>query len=52
MNKKVFACLLAFLMLLGLVAVPTAVKAEDEEANEIVILYTNDGLPVECRHQF
>ena len=42
MNKKVFACLLAAVMLLGLVAVPAAAKAEGEEAKEIVILYTND----------
>ena len=42
MNKKVFACLLAVVMLLGLVAVPAAAKAEGEEAKEIVILYTND----------
>ena len=42
MNKKVFACLLALVMLLGLVAVPAAVKAEGEEAKDIVILYTND----------
>ena len=41
MNKKVFACLLALVMLLGLVAVP-AVKAEEEDAKDIVILYTND----------
>ena len=42
MNKKVFACLLAVVMLLGLVVVPAAAKAEGEEAKEIVILYTND----------
>ena len=42
MNKKVFACLLALVMLLGLVAVPAAAKAEGEEAKDIVILYTND----------
>ena len=42
MNKKVFACLLAVVMLLGLVAVPAAAKAEGEEAKDIVILYTND----------
>ena len=42
MNKKVFACLLAVVMLLGLIAVPAAAKAEGEEAKEIVILYTND----------
>lgn len=43
MNKKVFACLLAVVMLLGMIVVPTAVKAEGEEpAKEIVILYTND----------
>ena len=42
MNKKVFACLLAVVMLLGLIVVPAAAKAEGEEAKEIVILYTND----------
>ena len=42
MNQKVFACLLAVVMLLGLVAVPAAAKAEGEEAKDIVILYTND----------
>ena len=43
MNKKVFACLLAVVMLLGMIVVPAAVKAEGEEpAKEIVILYTND----------
>ena len=43
MNKKVFACLLAVVMLLGLIMVPAAVKAEGEEPEkEIVILYTND----------
>ena len=42
MNKKVFACLLALVMLLGLVAVPAAAMAEGEEAKDIVILYTND----------
>ena len=42
MNKKVFACLLAIVMLLGLIVVPAAAKAEGEEAKEIVILYTND----------
>ena len=42
MNKKVFACLLAVVMLLGLIAVPAAAKAEGEEAKEIVILFTND----------
>lgn len=42
MNKKVFACLLAVVMLLGLIAVPAAAKAEGEEAKDIVILYTND----------
>ena len=42
MNKKVFACLLAVVMLLGLIVVPAASKAEGEEAKEIVILYTND----------
>ena len=43
MNKKVFACLLAVVMLLGMIVVPTAAKAEGEEpAKEIVVLYTND----------
>ena len=42
MNKKVFACLLAVVMLLGMIVMPAAVKAEGEEAKEIVILYTND----------
>ena len=42
MNKKVFACLLAVVMLLGMIVVPAAAKAEGEEAKEIVILYTND----------
>ena len=42
MNKKVFACLLAVVMLLGLIMVPAAAKAEGEEAKDIVILYTND----------
>ena len=42
MNKKVFACLLAVVMLLGLIVVPAAAKAEGEEAKDIVILYTND----------
>ena len=43
MKKKVFACLLAVVMLLGMIVVPSAVKAEGEEpAKEIVILYTND----------
>ena len=42
MKKKVFACLLAVVMLLGLIVVPAAAKAEGEEAKEIVILYTND----------
>ena len=43
MKKKVFACLLAVVMLLGMIVVPAAVKAEGEEpAKEIVILYTND----------
>ena len=42
MNKKVFACLLAVVMLLSLIVVPAAAKAEGEEAKEIVILYTND----------
>ena len=43
MNKKVFACLLAVLMLVGMIVVPAASKAEGEEpAKEIVILYTND----------
>ena len=42
MNKKVFACLLAVVMLLGLIAVPAAAKAEGEETKDIVILYTND----------
>ncbi len=43
MNKKVFACLLAVVMLLGLIMVPAAAKAEGEEAKDIVILYTNDA---------
>ena len=43
MNKKVFACLLAVVMLLGLIMVPAAAKAEGEEAKNIVILYTNDA---------
>ena len=43
MKKKVFACLLAVVMLLGMIVVPAAAKAEGEEpAKEIVILYTND----------
>ena len=43
MNKKVFACLLAVVMLLGMIVVPAAAKAEGEEpAKEIVVLYTND----------
>lgn len=42
MNKKVFAVLLAVVMLLGMIVMPAAVKAEGEEAKEIVILYTND----------
>ena len=42
MNKKVFACLLAVVMLLGLIVVPAAAKAEGEEAKDIVILFTND----------
>ncbi len=43
MKKRVFACLLALVMLLGMVAVPSFVRAEEEEpAKEIVILYTND----------
>ena len=42
MNKKVFAVLLAVVMLLGMIVVPAAAKAEGEEAKEIVILYTND----------
>ena len=42
MNKKVFACLLAVVMLLGLIVVPATAKAEGEEAKDIVILYTND----------
>ena len=43
MNKKVFACLLAVVMLLGMIVMPAAVKAEGEEPEkEIVILYTND----------
>ena len=42
MNKKVFACLLALVMVLGMVAVPAAAKAEGEEAKDIAILYTND----------
>ena len=43
MNKKVFACLLAVVMLLGMIVVPAAAKAEGEEPEkEIVILYTND----------
>lgn len=42
MNKKVFACLLAVVMLLGMIVVPTAVKAEGGEEKDIVILYTND----------
>ena len=42
MNKKVFACLLAVVMLLGMMVMPSAAKAEGEEAKEIVILYTND----------
>ena len=43
MNKKVFAVLLAVVMLLGMIVVPAAAKAEGEEPEkEIVILYTND----------
>ncbi len=47
MNKKVFACLMAVVMLLGLIMAPAAVKAEGEDpaaepAKEIVILYTSD----------
>jgi len=42
MNKRVFACLLAVVMLLGMIVVPAAAKAEGEEAKDIVILYTND----------
>ena len=43
MKKKVFACLLAVVMLLGMLVVPAAAKAEGEEpAKEIVILYTSD----------
>jgi 2',3'-cyclic-nucleotide 2'-phosphodiesterase (5'-nucleotidase family) len=42
MKKKVFACLLAAVMLLGMIVLPAAAKAEGEEAKEIVILYTND----------
>ena len=43
MNKKVFACLLAVVMLLGMIVMPAAVKAEgEEETQEVVILYTND----------
>ena len=41
MNKKVFAVLLAVVMLLGMIVVPAAAKAEGEEPEkEIVILYT------------
>ena len=44
MNKKVFACLLAVVMLFGMIFVPYTAKAEETEepAKEIVILYTND----------
>lgn len=44
MNKKVFACLLAAVMLLGTIFVPCTAQAEETEepAKEIVILYTND----------
>ena len=43
MKKKVFACLLAVVMLLGMIVVPAAARAEGEEpAKDIVILYTND----------
>ena len=43
MNKKVFACLLAVVMLLGMIVMPAAAMAEGEEPEkEIVILYTND----------
>jgi len=43
MNKKVFACLLAVVMLLGMIVMPAAARAEGEEPEkEIVILYTND----------
>ena len=42
MKKKVFACLLAVVMLLGMIVMPAAAKAEGEEAKDIVILYTND----------